>query len=207
MTTFIAMGLFCRVRRAACPLLLCCVFLLGVGASAARAGFIEYYAPSNFTFTQRNTVTGDDYPGGNGDYIFPDLFTLVLTGTNDGSGTHAYTELMIPAGGTGLFQFHYMFQTLDLPGFQYAGYVIGNVFTLLADEDGISDPVSVPVNAGDLIGFRVGGDGQGGTPGILTITEFSAPVPEPGTLQLLLIAGGALLAGKFYRRRVQRPRS
>jgi hypothetical protein len=207
MTTVLVMRLVRRFRRATFSLSVCGGLLLSIGAPEARADFIGYYAPSHFTLTNFGGGIDDEtgLPSANGKVeVFPDLLTLVLTGMNDGSAIPGYTDFTIPAAASGLFQFEYLFTTEDFPGFQYGGYLIGSEFTLLADEDGApnaSGSVSVFVNAGELIGFRAGGDGQGGLPGVLTVTEFSAPVPEPGTLQLLLIASGAVVAGRFCRRR------
>ncbi len=49
--------------------------------------------------------------------------------------------------------------------------------------------VSVPVAAGDIIGFRVFSvDGVFG-PGTLSVSNFTAPVPAPGSLALLGMGG------------------
>ena len=167
-----------------------------VAAPQARAGFIGYYAPGNFTFTDVIGTAPDlGYP--NGSAVFLDVNTLVLTGSNDGSGLEGTTDLTIRAAGSGLFQFDFIFEDLvpplpdplnpvDIYAFPYGGYLIGGTFVQLSDAFGASGPVSVSVQAGELIGFRVGGDDTGG-PGVLTITSFSAPVPEPGTFALLLV--------------------
>jgi hypothetical protein len=111
---------------------------------------------------------------------------------------------------SGAFQFHYVFTTDDIPGTQYAGYLVGNTFVQLSDTDGApnsSGYISVSVTEGDLIGFRAGGDNQGGLPAVLTVTEFSAPVPEPAAFQLLLVVVGALGARTLYRHKPRRWRS
>lgn len=204
--------------------------LLGIGASDARADFIGYYSPGNFTLT--NTFAGFD-PGtgdntANGSAVFPNLLTLVLTGTNDGSGVPAWTDLTIPAAADGFFQFSYAF-TANVPDpndptaspavadphTQYACALVGSNTScdpltpdqfFLADRDGQIGTFKFSVTAGESIGFRVGGDGQGGIPGVLTVTNFSAPVPEPGTFQLLLIAAAATVGG-FYRKKIRARRS
>ena len=208
-----------RLCGAASPIWLCSAVLLGLAVSDARADFIGHYAPGNFTLTNTGGgvayVEGVPVPSANGDAVFPDLLTLVLTGTHDQSGVDGYTDLTITAPAAGVFRFNYLFQTDDDPGFQYAGYLLGSSgacspgppdcnFHLLANENGAlnaSGSVSVDVTAGELIGFRAGGDNQSDFAAVLTVTDFSAPVPEPATFQLLLIAGAAWGARAIYGRR------
>lgn len=124
----------------------------------------------------------------------PDPTSIVLTGINDGSFIPGWTGLTIPAAGDGLFQFDYSFSTLDVPHYQYAGYIVGSTRTQLADTNGQSGSVSVSVLSGEIIGFYAGGDDQSGLPGTITVTNFNAPdVPEPSTAQLLVIPGALLL--------------
>jgi hypothetical protein len=175
---------------------LLCALLFGIGVPNARAGFIGYYAPSHFTLTN-NSGGADEggYPTPNGSAFFPDSTTLILTGSNDGSGIPGWTDLTIPAATNGVFQFAFTFSTLDLAHYEYAGYLIGTHFFPLADTDGYSGAVSVAVTSGQLIGFRAGSiDSQGGLPGELWVTDFVAPTPEPGTLQMLATAGAAAAA-------------
>ena len=168
---------------------LCVLLYLIATASRADAGFIGYYSPANFTLTN----SGGLFP--NGSASFPDSSTLILTGTNDGSGLPGNTELTIPSGGNGLFEFTWAFNTLDTPTFEQGGYVLGGNFFPLADTDGqfSSVPVQVSVTADEVIGFEVLSVDDTGSPGILTVTEFSAPSPEPGTLVMLLFVVGAAL--------------
>ena len=189
---------------------ICGMLLCLIAVPQARAGFIGYYAPENFAFTDIiGGVVGLGTP--NGSAIFSDASTLVLTGSQDGSGLEGTTDLTITAAGAGFFRFDFIFADLVIPtpdpfnpddpyAFPYGGFLLGNTFTRLSDATGSQGSVSVPVMAGELIGFRVGGDNQGG-PGVLTITNFAAPVPEPGTSGLLLLAV-AVLAGVGYRRRM-----
>lgn len=208
MAIVFASRLFRDIRGVATRVFVVCA-LLGFGVSEAKADFIGYYAPVNFTLTNTGGGVSEDtgLPTANGNAIFPDLITLVLTGTNDGSGIPGATDFTIPAMASGTFQFNYIFSTLDIPEVQYAGYLVGGSFFPLADVNGMFGSVSVPVSAGELIGWRAGGDGQGGLPGVLTITDFSAPVPEPGTLGLLLVAVGVAGAGRLYSQRLRNKRS
>lgn len=135
---------------------------------------------------------------------------LVLFGGNNGSGEPGVTDLIIPAAASGIVQFQFSYSSFDVPYADYgtyavgdrAGYLLGDVFHQLATIDGQSSggvPVTFSVNAGEVFGFRVDTADNLVEPGILTISDFSAPisssVPEPATV-LLIVAGGALLAGR-----------
>src|SRR5579872_4778009 len=179
-----------------------CGFLLLTGMTAgARASLVGYYAVGSFIqdssiallnpFTCDGTYgnfslseTGGLFP--NGCVASPDSNTLQLTGTDDGSSLPGSTSFTIPSAGNGLFQFNYIFNTLNPPTFEVGGYLIGSTFTPLADTDGLTGVISVPVSSGQIIGFRIDATDNTGGPGVLTITNFSAPenVPEPGTLAI-----------------------
>jgi hypothetical protein len=175
---------FGRARTSALLMFSCVLLLAGVPREAKADGFIGYYAPANFALANM----GGFLP--NGSASSPDSMTLILTGTNDGSGLPGTTDLTIAAEGAGLLQFSYVFTTLDDPGFEYSGYLIAGAFFPLADTGGESGSVVVPVSSGEIIGFSVGSVDDTGGAGVLTVTDFDAPVPEPGTM-LLLLAGAA----------------
>jgi len=198
----------------------CATLLLSVGTapSARAAGFIGYYTVGNFvplnssyywscdgTYGNFTLTETGDYPYTNGCVLSPDTSTLLLTGTNDGSGVPGATDFTIPAATSGIFQFDYVFNTLDYPTYEYAGYLLSGTFYPLANTDGQSGSVDVPVQAGQIIGFSVGSlYSQDGLPGTLTVTDFNAPTtPEPGTLTLLLIGVAALA---WWSRRTGRAR-
>jgi hypothetical protein len=162
--------------------------------------FVGYYAFNNFALSN----TGGFAP--NGFASSPDSNTLILTGTNDGSGLGGLTELTIPSEGAGLFQFDYVFSTADDPTFEYAGYILAANLYQLADTNGENGSVAVPVVTGESIGFYVGSFDNTGGAGVLTVTDFSAPgtdfgapVPEPASLAYLIAALAGGLA--WYRRR------
>ncbi len=197
---------------------ICALLLAGGAAQEAQA---SYYAFSASPLTAPATFgkwTLADYGGlpgmsGAGIAVSPKPGTIVLTGINDGSFVPGWTGLLVPAVGAGLFSFDYLFSTLDDPHYQYAGYIVqspgrnliaSQVF--LADTDGQSGSVSVPVVAGQMIGFYAGGDDQGGLHGVLTVANFSAPVPEPAAFQLMLTAGLAAGIVPVLRRARQRHR-
>lgn len=197
-----------RFTRSRGSVWLCGALLCASIAPEARAGFIGAFAPQNFTFS----TIGGDFPDGSA--FFPDLNTLILTGSNDGSGLDNSTQLTITVPATGLFQFDYMFLNL-VPAFgtdplPHGGYLLAPSlaeltnpasFFELSDAFGGSGSVSVPVTSGEVFGFAVIGDNTGG-PGVLTVTNFSASVPEPCTAQLLFI-GVAVLAVVSCRRRLR----
>ena len=160
----------------------------------AKAGFIGDYAVELFTVTNTNGVGSVGSPDGG--------TSLLISGPNNGSGLDGFTDVTIRIAKSGLIQFQYTYSSLDLPGYDFAGYLLGTVFVPLADENGQSATVLVPVNQGQLFGFRVGTLDNTGEPGVLTITGFNAPtpvgsnispVPEPGSLSLLFIAGTAAI--------------
>jgi hypothetical protein len=187
---------------------LCGAVLCGIGVSEVQAGFINYYAPDRFTLMNYGGGTDETgtTPTANGTASFLDWETLVLTGTNDGSGVEGWTDLTVPAAATGWLRFHYSFGTEDDPTYEYAGYLIDSSFYFLADTDGDSGLVEVPVVSGQVFGFRAGSyDSQGGLQGALTITDFSAPTPEPGTLSILAILGAATLGVRWLLPRRKRP--
>jgi hypothetical protein len=131
----------------------------------------------------------------------------MLTGSNTGSGLFpgATTDLTIAATAAGEVRFDWLYSSLDDPELDLAGYLVGSDFTALADVDGQSGSILFQVNLGETFGFRVRTIDNLFEPGVLTISNFSAPssaaaVPEPATLAPVLIglAGGIAV----YRRRV-----
>lgn len=177
---------------------LCSALLLLITSAAfpqqAKAGFIGEYAVNLFTVTNVNgvgLVSSSD--GGT---------SLWITGPNTGSGLDGYTDVTIVAPRTGLIQFQYTYSSLDSPGYDFSGYLLGTTFVPLADSNGQSANVLIPITLGQSFGFRVGTLDNTGEPGVLTIMNFGAPltstVPEPGSIWLLPISGAAAV---FYRSR------
>jgi hypothetical protein len=128
--------------------------------------------------------------------------SILLTGGNNGSGFPGTTDLTMIAARAGVIQFDYSYASLDPAPFDFSGYLLGSIFTQLTDTDGVSGSATFNVAAGELFGFRVGTTDNIGEPGILTISNFSAPVsetaaPEPGSFLLLL--AGAIAVGAAHR--------
>lgn len=189
------------IRRATYPLVaVFWAFLLAGAAQASGIGFTGGYSFGDFTFGEGGGI----FP--NGSASSPDSNTVVLTGSDDGSGLPGTTDLTIAALGDGLFQFSYEYTTLDLfgdPATDPAGYLVDGTFFPFVDPNLFSGTVSVPVLAGDVIGFRVATTDNLFGPGVLTITDFDAPLaptPEPASLPLLLIGAAAIgICGKSRR--------
>jgi hypothetical protein len=173
-------------------------------APHARANFMGVYDFGNFT----QTTTSDGFA-----YTPDSGLTVVIVGGNDGSGVPGTTDLVITAPVAGIVQFDYLYNSLDVPGFDGAGYVLNGNLSPFADTDGESGTdISFAVNAGDSFGFEVWTADNMGEPGILTVSNFSAPegadgdgaVPEPRTLPMVLLATGLVAAYRRMRRAVTR---
>lgn len=166
---------------------------IALAAQGAHADFSGPYAPANWTFISNG---GDGSFTNNGQ-------TLVLTGSDSWTGQQIATDYIITAAASGTWSFGWHFFSTDTGPFDSGGYLINGDYTVLAFNQGGSGSVSVPVNAGDVIGYRAWTEDDGLGAGILTITNFNAPVPGPGGLAALVV-GGLLGAGP---RRVRRTTS
>jgi hypothetical protein len=171
-----------------------------------NAAFVGDYALSNFTLTNTNLNPSDVIPANGFAEVTP-AGELVLTGSNTGSGLMpgATTYLTTLSRGTGEVSFDWSFSSLDIPEWDIGGYIQGSVFNILADSTGQSGSVSFLVTAGETFGFGVQTIDNAGEPGILTISNFSAPggavIPEPGTSASLLLGAGGLALWRLHRRK------
>ena len=127
--------------------------------------------------------------------------TLTLTGGNNGTGLEGTTDLVTLAPASGTISFDYAYSSLDpTPGFDMAEYLLKATVVQFADTNGETGSISFAVAAGDSFGFRMATADNEGEPGILVISNFSAPgtaTPEPGTAGLILAGLGLLLASRF----------
>lgn len=127
--------------------------------------------------------------------------TLTLTGGNNGSGLEGTTDLVTLAAASGTVSFDYSYSSLDpTPGFDMAEYLLQATIVQFADTNGESGSISFAVTAGDNFGFRMATADNEGEPGILVISDFSAPgtaTPEPGTAGLILGGLVLVLASRF----------
>ena len=159
-----------------------------VAAGAANAQFSGPYAPANWTFSAN---------GGDGSFT-NDGSTLNLVGNNNGTGS-INTDYTINAAAAGNFAFNWQYNVGDTGTWDTGFYLVNGVQTFLATNNSgvLAGVVSVPVNMGESIGFRMfSADGALGASS-LTITNFSGPVPAPASLALLGLGG--LVAGRRRR--------
>jgi hypothetical protein len=197
-----------RSRKRTVGFMCCVAMLVALAAPPARADFITPYSLTDFILANTNA---------DGTVITPDGgASIILTGGNNGSGMPGFTTFVATSVSSGLVQFQFSYSSMDIPGQDIAGYLVGNVFTFLADTDGTSstNPVSFSVGAGQSFGFEVKTVDNEFEPGILTVTNFSAPppggsvttsVPEPGGGSLVLAAAIAVgLCQRILRRPLQR---
>lgn len=157
---------------------------------ASAVGFNGAYDPNNWTLTNTNA---DGYV----DIINSTPNSIRLTGGNNGSLAEGITDYTITVANTGTWSFNWLYQTADELTYDYSGYLLNNVFVVLSDgTEPTSDLVTQSVNAGDIIGFRIGTADNGYGAGSLTVSNFdisstSEPVPEPlSTAGVLLFVGG-----------------
>ena len=126
---------------------LCCVAGLGCFlAQTAKADFISPYPLTDFTFTNTNA---------NGTVSTPDGgLSINLVGGQNGTGEPGTTDFVTTAQAAGLVQFQWSYFSLDVPGADDAGYLLGGVFTELSDTSGDSGLASFTVTFGETFGFR-----------------------------------------------------
>lgn len=143
----------------------------------AKAAFIGYYSPSNWTFTQPpNGVGSVDSSGAPNSIVLEGSQGTIAPGNVD-------FTITVPESGTWSFDWSYDSQdivnsTINDNG----GYLLNNTFTRLAlNSDVVSGPVSgfisLSVSQGDTIGYRVSTSAGNSFPGLLTVSNFSAPAP------------------------------
>jgi len=109
----------------------------------------------------------------------------------------------IVAAGTGAVNFNALMVSPGLNSIFWQQYRGGALVSWTDLGPGLgpgAQPFSFPVQAGDQFGFSLWSGSDAITPGqplntILTVEDFSAPIPEPGVLGLRL-AGSALLLAR-----------
>jgi hypothetical protein len=211
-----SVGRFGSAFTVGCALALGCA-MAPLTRAGSIANFTGSYALNQFTLANINIQPEADP---NGTATSPDAgLTLLLTGGLSGSGDLGETDFYIDAAQTGMVQFNWMFAN-GVSGFISGGYLLDGTSssscipcTTLSETSGTGQ-VMFAVTEGEPFGFFVITDNQANTttglPGILTITDFSAPgnsssVPEPGTAAMLMVAGGVAAARgcRLHRRRNQ----
>ena len=189
--------------------------------AAADADFTGSYTLGNWTFTNDNadgTVTPN----------IGDAASITIKGGNNQSGKAGTTDFTIAAVAAGTWSFDWLYTSLDTDMFDSGGFLLNGVFSPLATntDSPASSSVSVPVLAGDIIGFRVFTVdnfsapiiGISVNPSFLAISDFSAPeqagneeqagngenageVPVPSTLGLLALGAVGVELARRRRRR------
>jgi len=162
--------------------------------AVAKADFSGPYAPANWTFGNTGGSTNGmvDTSGAPA--------SITLTGGSSGSGSSGTTNFTIAAVASGTLNFHWSYSSSDSGSYDIGNFLLnGNPTFLAANNSQGSGDFSIALNAGDVFGFQVfSADNLFGA-GILTISNFSAPVPEPATIALFAL--GAAGVGLLLRRR------
>ena len=178
------------------------VAALLLGASlAASAQFSGPYAPLNWTTTHQPDATTDT--GSVDTSLAPGSVTLL--GSDNGFDLGSQLRFTTTANAGGTFSFNWAYQSLDdagKPAFDPAGYFRnGTTFQLSLNDGAVSQSgfQSLAVNPGDVIGFWVGTTDNLGGPATLTVSNFSAPIPEPGAAVLMALGLVGLAAWRARR--------
>lgn len=166
------------------------------GASAATVfGFQGPYDPINWTFANSNADGSVNTSGAPA--------SISLTGGDNGSGFSGTTDYTTTAAAAGTVTFDWDYSTNDGPFYDRFGYLLNGSFTQVTNNGGgvVQNGTSTfNVLAGDSFGFRIFTTDNIFGPGSVTISNFSAPIPEPSTVLSLLVLGG-LGAGLKYLKR------
>ena len=180
-------SLKCFVARSTAILLLC-----AAGTGAAYADFSGYYTLDNWTLEMTLGTNGFVDPSTG------DATTIMLTSSFNETGGFTDFFITVPADGTVSFDWFFDIPATEVP-FEFAGYLLNGTSVQFGTVPSVVfAPLMVPVLAGDVFGFYVESFDGLFEPGILTITNFSAPVPVPAALWLF---GSALLGLGALRRR------
>lgn len=184
---------------------------LGLAASSASAitsGFQGEYAPANWSVVAEGDSSVDTTDAPN---------SIMLIGSDEGSGDPRRTNFTIQVLGDGFIEFDWQYLTLDEdgPNFDPALFILNNdadpkTFSLSSPSgaDAQSGSESIFVFAGQVIGFGINSTDDDLGRAFLTISNFSGPsrgdvvdnsaVPEPVTagLSLLGLAAAGMAASR-----------
>ena len=177
------------------------VAAIAVGApSIAGADFAGSYALDNWTLANTN-ANGSVVPS-TGSAI-----SITITGGDTGNAAlgSGSTDFTIAAAAAGTVSFSWSYSSVDSNTFDLGGFCklidstlppcaidVGNVDSLVDnlillatnDDSGTSGTFSGSVAAGEIFGFSVVTADNVGGPGILTISDFSAPEPPTGNQEV-----------------------
>lgn len=160
------------------------LILAAAPAYADSTGFTGFYAPDTWTITGAGL-------GGAAAVFADDGNELTITGFDGGFGSDTDVTHVVVADGNWSFQWSYFSFDAER-NFDVAYYLINGNPVYLSSAGIPGQPttgsVALSVEAGDFIGWRVDSlDGIFGA-GVLTITDFRAPVPNPVAFALLGLA-------------------
>jgi hypothetical protein len=166
-------------------------------ASAATVfGFQSPYAPINWTLTNSDADGFVDTTGAPA--------SISLTGGDNGSDDPGTTDYTTTAAAAGTVTFDWNYSTANGSAFwDPFGYLLNGSFTQVTNNGGgvVQNGTSTfNVLAGDSFGFRIFTVDNIFGRASVTISNFSAPIPEPSTVLSLLVLGG-LGAGLKYLKR------
>lgn len=106
-------------------------------------------------------------------------------------------DLTTAIKGSGLLSFAWNFSD-NGPAAQAFGITLNGAFTSIASSTSNGN-FSIAVNPGDIFGFRLAANYNSN--GTVTISNFTAPVPEPAVSALIAVGAVALIALREVRRR------
>ncbi len=159
-------------------------------------GFMGHYDPANWFF---------DKGSGNGSVNLSGVpNSISLTGSSNGSNSPTDFFMGMPME-AGPVSFDWQYQSQDTATYDGFGYLLNGNFVALADSP-LSSTEMFTLLAGDTFGFRVTTIDGTGAPGVVTISNFSAPdtampeEPAPGPLPLLGAAGAYGWSRRLRRR-------
>jgi subtilisin-like proprotein convertase family protein len=152
-----------------------------------QQGFAGAYSPANWSVGLVNSNGGVNAAGAPA--------SVVLNGSDNGSGIAGQTNYTIAVPQPGSITFTWAYNTLDAATFDPPGYTVNGVFTQLLTGFVTSGTgtVTVPVAAGDVFGFSQRTTDNVFGAGNLTITNFSGPagLNAPPVTQTSGLASGA----------------
>ena len=144
-----------------------------------------------------------------------DPLSFDLIGGNNGTGLSGLTQFIWTAQVPGLLQFQWSYTSCyppneqptsgacDDPGFDWAGFQLGQIQTQLTDTDtsGVVASAHFTVGPSLTFGWYVGTADNLGEPGTLTVSDISftpasTGTPEPGTLLFCMTGIAALAAAR-----------
>lgn len=160
-------------------------------AASAQADFSGPYAPNQWEFINNGGSGSINTAGAPSE--------VTLTGDDSGlANTYTQWQIKVPFGGT--FKFNWLYTSTDTGAFDVGGYLTstdGVNFDYVQLSDNATQGSGVieltDVKQGTYLGFYVFSvDGVFGA-GNMTISQFSGPVPAPGALALVGLAGAMSL--------------